>query len=94
MSTSGSDGGGGGMGLVRAIKVASAWASFVVGGVGNLLVVWLVLRHTPKTMQIYSKILLQTALTDLTLIVLTVLSDSVSPYMEYFGNFKIIFYFK
>jgi hypothetical protein len=66
----------------------------VVGGVGNLLVVWLVLRHTPKTMQIYSKILLQTALTDLTLIVLTVLSDSVSPYMEYFGNFKIIFYFK
>jgi hypothetical protein len=63
---------------VLLIRSCFAWASFVVGSLLNVLLIGLIRRHTPKEMRVYSKILLQTCVTDLLLLAATVLTDVVS----------------
>lgn len=62
---------------VRLAKSTLAWTSFGVGGLQNLLAVWAIVKHTPKVMRVYSCILLQTCVSDLALLLLTVLADPV-----------------
>uniref|UniRef100_A0A914IAM0 G protein-coupled receptor n=1 Tax=Globodera rostochiensis TaxID=31243 RepID=A0A914IAM0_GLORO len=49
---------------IRSIVHSFDWVAFVFGISLNGILTRLILRHTPKIMQIYSKILLQTCLVD------------------------------
>jgi hypothetical protein len=42
--------------VVRTIKTTVAWVSLVVGGVSNVFLLWLISKHTPPPMRIYSKV--------------------------------------
>ncbi|KAL7075704.1 hypothetical protein ACQ4LE_005175 [Meloidogyne hapla] len=43
----------------------------IIGGILNLLVIWLVFKKTPKEMLVYSKIILQTSFCDLTFLIIS-----------------------
>jgi hypothetical protein len=66
---------------VLLIRSCFAWGSFAVGTVLNVFLIWLIRRHTPTEMRVYSKILLQTCVTDLLLLLATVLTDVVGCYL-------------
>jgi hypothetical protein len=42
--------------LVRTVKTSVAWISFLVGGISNALLLWLIGKHTPKPMRVYGKV--------------------------------------
>jgi hypothetical protein len=42
--------------LVRVLRTTLSWTSFSVGGVLNALLIWLILKHTPASMRVYSKV--------------------------------------
>jgi hypothetical protein len=65
-------------GWLLPLRTAFAWASFALGIPINALAIWLILRHTPEVMRVYSKILLQTCFVDIAILVLVVLQDNVS----------------
>jgi uncharacterized SAM-binding protein YcdF (DUF218 family) len=72
------------------VKSSFAWGSFVFGTLLNLFLIWLIQLHTPKEMRNYSKILLQTCVTDLLLLLATVLADNVRDY--YFCQISFFFF--
>jgi hypothetical protein len=45
------------VGFVRTLKTVCAWVSFSFAGALNGLLIWLILKHTPRTMRVYSKVL-------------------------------------
>jgi hypothetical protein len=65
------------MAWIRPLRTVFAWTSFALGIPFNVLAIWLIARHTPEAMRVYSKILLQTCTADIALLVLTVLQDYV-----------------
>ena len=42
--------------VVRVIKTSFAWSSFVLGSMFNIMLIWLINRHTPQVMRVYSKV--------------------------------------
>jgi hypothetical protein len=63
--------------LVLLIRSCFAWASFVVGSLLNVFLIHVIWKHTPKEMRDYSKILMQTCVTDLLFLLVTLLCDVV-----------------
>uniref|UniRef100_A0A914H4L7 Gustatory receptor n=1 Tax=Globodera rostochiensis TaxID=31243 RepID=A0A914H4L7_GLORO len=59
--------------IVRLIVNGFTWTAFGLGILFNGIMIRLIVRHTPKPMRIYSKILLQTCLTDLLLLIVVFL---------------------
>ena len=49
----------------------------VIGGVFNMIVIWLVFNKTPKEMSVYSKIILQTCFCDLALLMFSFIAQPV-----------------
>jgi hypothetical protein len=78
------------MSLILLIKTSFAWSAFVLGAPMNAFLIWMIWRHTPKEMHVYSKILLQTCVTDLLLLLFAVLSDPVC--MGLVAQKKMFFY--
>ena len=73
----------------------------VIGSCLNALEVWLILCHSPKEMQIYSRILLQMSAADVLTLVLNPLTLSVSKINEFlillsisFERIKLTFRFR
>uniref|UniRef100_A0A914IBG4 Uncharacterized protein n=1 Tax=Globodera rostochiensis TaxID=31243 RepID=A0A914IBG4_GLORO len=64
------------MAIVRSIVHSFDEVAFVLGILLNGILTRLILRHTPKIMQIYSKILLQTCLVDVLVLVMNLLFHS------------------
>jgi hypothetical protein len=57
------------------------WNSMAAFGFGvclNLLTLWIIVRHTPKEMRVYSVLLIQTCVSDLILLALTYIDQPVS----------------
>ena len=44
------------MSVIRQIRICFAWSSFVLGSVFNIVLIWLIHRHTPQVMRVYSKV--------------------------------------
>ncbi|KAL3069055.1 hypothetical protein niasHT_034285 [Heterodera trifolii] len=61
------------MSTVGFIEYLLAWLGFAFGIPLNVILIRLIVRHTPKPMRIYSKILLQTCVTDILLLLITLL---------------------
>jgi hypothetical protein len=62
------------------IAEVSSWnslATLLLGASFNLLAIWMIVRHTPKEMRVYSLLLLQTCLADLTLLILSYILQPV-----------------
>lgn len=52
-------------------------ACFTVGGLANLLLLWLISKRSPKELKVYSILLLQTCYTDLVTLILFFLAVPV-----------------
>uniref|UniRef100_A0A914I0K9 Gustatory receptor n=1 Tax=Globodera rostochiensis TaxID=31243 RepID=A0A914I0K9_GLORO len=62
-----------GTSIVCLIVNSINWMAFAFGMLFNGIMIRLIVRHTPKPMRIYSKILLQTCLADIFLLIMTFL---------------------
>uniref|UniRef100_A0A914NJH7 G_PROTEIN_RECEP_F1_2 domain-containing protein n=1 Tax=Meloidogyne incognita TaxID=6306 RepID=A0A914NJH7_MELIC len=51
--------------MIREINQASAISAFSIGVIFNSLLIWLILRKSPKEMRVFSHILIQTCTADL-----------------------------
>jgi hypothetical protein len=80
---------------VQAVRATFAWSAFLLGLPLNGLAVWAIHKHTPSGMRVYSKILLQTCVTDFLLLILVVFADEVASYNSqhfqlYFDKAKMV----
>lgn len=70
---------------IRLINNLIAGFCLLFGGTLNGILIYLILRKTPPTLRVYSKILLQTCVLDLLFLVLTVVAVPV-------GTFKTLIF--
>lgn len=54
-----------------------AWSAMLIGGFLNVTSIWLISRHTSKEMRVYSRIFLQTCLSDFTNLLLFFVGQQV-----------------
>uniref|UniRef100_A0A183CJG7 G_PROTEIN_RECEP_F1_2 domain-containing protein n=1 Tax=Globodera pallida TaxID=36090 RepID=A0A183CJG7_GLOPA len=79
-----------GTSIVRIIMNSFNWIAFGVGVILNGILIHLIVRHTHKSMRMYSKILLQTCATDIALLTINLLFHQYSyttgkVYVSLFG---------
>src|SRR5262245_37490431 len=72
------------MGSLRDIYVWNVYVTFFLGAPLNLLLFWLILRHTPKGMRPFSMVLLQNAITDISGLIIQVIAQPV----KFFHKFR------
>ena len=77
--------------MIREIHEICALTSLVFGSAFNIGLVWLILKHTPTELRVYSRILLQTCVTDLLMLVLDAIVQPVNlnfSFKTYFCNLQ------
>lgn len=67
--------------LGSTILTLNNWIAFCLGIIFNLVLIWLLLKRTPKEMDVHRKILLQTYFLDVFLLVATVLVQPVKNFL-------------
>ena len=70
--------------MIREIHESCALTSLVFGSAFNIGLVWLILKHTPTELRVYSRILLQTCITDLLILVVGAIVQPV-----FYSNFSL-----
>ena len=63
--------------MIREIHESCALTSLVFGSAFNIGLVWLILSHTPTELRVYSRILLQTCVTDLLMLAMNAIVQPV-----------------
>ncbi|KAF7636793.1 hypothetical protein Mgra_00003739 [Meloidogyne graminicola] len=63
--------------MIREINEASAISAFCIGVTLNSILIWLIIKKSPKEMRVFSHILLQTCFADLIMLTINVLTQPI-----------------
>jgi hypothetical protein len=76
--------------MIAEVSYWNSLATLRFGSAFNLLTIWMIFRHTPREMRVYSLLLLQTCLSDLALLVISYIVRPVFVMLMVSTKLKII----
>uniref|UniRef100_A0A914KQP5 G_PROTEIN_RECEP_F1_2 domain-containing protein n=1 Tax=Meloidogyne incognita TaxID=6306 RepID=A0A914KQP5_MELIC len=63
--------------MIREVNETSAISAFCIGLTLNCILIWLIIRKSPKEMRVFSHILMQTCCADLIMLTINLLAQPI-----------------